>query len=90
MFIGTDPVTGNPRQATRTFRRTKKQADSALAEFVRDLGKGAVSSDSSTVSEVLDRGLDHIASSRSPTTVRGYRARSSGSTTSSAASACPD
>ncbi|HET9075985.1 MAG TPA: site-specific integrase [Acidimicrobiales bacterium] len=73
VFIGSDPVTGNPRQATRTFRGTKKQADSALAEFVRDLGRGEVSTDRSTLAEFLDRWLEHIAGSRSPTTVRGYR-----------------
>jgi integrase len=75
VFIGTDPVTGNPRQATRTFRGSKKQADTALAEFVRDLTKGAVTSDSSTVSEFLERWLDHISSSRSPTTIRDYRGK---------------
>ncbi|MDQ6836864.1 MAG: site-specific integrase [Actinomycetota bacterium] len=42
---------------------------------MRDLSKGVVRSDSSTVSELLDRWLDHIASSRSPTTVRGYRGK---------------
>lgn len=73
VFIGTDPVTGNPRQASRTFRGTKKQADAALAEFVRDLGRGELGTDRSTVAEFLDRWLDHIAGSRSPTTVRGYR-----------------
>ncbi len=75
VFMGTDPVTGNPRQATRTFRGTKKQADSALAELVRDLGKGVFASDTSTLSEFLDRWLDNIASTKSPTTIRGYRGK---------------
>lgn len=75
VFTGIDPVTRNPRQATRTFRGTKKQADSALAELVRDLGKGLVASDTSTLSEFLDRWLDHIAPTKSPTTVRGYRGK---------------
>lgn len=75
VFTGTDPVTGNARQATRTFRGTKKQADSALAELVRDLGKGMVTSDPSTLAQYLDRWLDHIASTKSPTTVRGYRGK---------------
>lgn len=73
VFIGNDPVTGNPRQATRTFRGTKKQADSALAELVGDLGRGVVALDTSTLAEYLDRWLDHIASTKSPTTIRGYR-----------------
>lgn len=71
VFIGTDPVTGNPRQATRSFRGTKKQADSALAGLVRDLGQGVVALDTSSLAEFLDRWLDHIASAKSPTTVRG-------------------
>jgi integrase len=75
VFTGTDPVTGNPRQATRTFHGTKKQADSALAEFVRDVTRGNITTDSSTVEEYLDRWLDHVAVSKSPTTVRGYRGK---------------
>lgn len=75
VFIGTDPATGNPRQATRTFRGTKKQADSALAEFVRDATRGSISTDVSTVAEYLDRWLNHVAPSKSPTTVRGYRGK---------------
>ncbi len=75
VFIGTDPLTGNPRQATRTIHGTRKQADSALAEFVRDLTRGNLSTDASTVEEYLDRWLDHVAVSKSPTTVRGYRGK---------------
>lgn len=75
VYIGSDPVTGSPRQATRTFRGTKKQADSALAEFVRDLGRGEVSTDRSTLAQYLERWLDHIAPSKSPTTVRNYRGK---------------
>ena len=75
VFIGTDPLTGNPRQATRTFHGTKKQADSALAEFVRDATRGSLSTDASTVEEYLDRWLEHIAIGKSPTTVRGYRGK---------------
>lgn len=75
VFIGTDPRTGNPRQATRTFRGTTRQADTALAEFVREVTHGAVTTETSTVAEYLDRWLDHIASSKSPTTVRGYRGK---------------
>lgn len=75
VFIGDDPVTGNPRQATRTFRGTTRQADSALAEFVSDLGKGTVTTDRSTLGEFLDRWLDHVALGRSPTTIRDYRGK---------------
>lgn len=75
VYIGPDPVTGNARQASRTFRGTKKQADTALAEFVRDLERGEVSTDRSTVAAYLDRWLDHVTPTKSPTTIRNYRGK---------------
>ena len=74
VFIGRDPVTGNPKQVTRTFHGTKKQADTALAEFVTEVSNGTVPIvASTTVAEFLDRWLDHITPTRSPATIRGYR-----------------
>lgn len=74
VFIGRDPVTGNPRQVTRTFRGTKKQADTALAQFVTEVANGTVPvAASATLAKFLDRWLDHIRPSRSPSTIRGYR-----------------
>jgi integrase len=74
VFIGTDPVTGNPRQVSRTFRGTKKEADTALAAFLSEVVSGqALVSSSVVLSEYLDRWLEHITPTRSPTTVRGYR-----------------
>jgi integrase len=75
VFTGSHPVTGNPLQATRTFRGTKKQADSALAEFVRDLSRGMVTTDTSTVAEFLERWLDNISPTKSTTTILGYRGK---------------
>jgi integrase len=74
VFAGSDPITGNPRQLARTFHGTKKQADTASAEF----DALAVNGDapllrSTTLGEYLERWLDHITPTRSPTTVRGYR-----------------
>src|SRR5438132_6944 len=74
VFVGSDPITGSPRQLSRTFRGTKKQADTALAEFVSSV----VSGDAPVISGItlgayLHRWLDHITPTRSPTTVRGYR-----------------
>ena len=74
VYIGDDPATGNPRQVSRTFRGTKKQADTALNAFVTEVVKGsAVATSSTTVSDYLDRWLTHITPTRSPTTIRGYR-----------------
>jgi integrase len=74
VFIGRDPVTGNPRQVTRTFRGTKKQADTALAQFVTGVTNGSVPlTGSATLADFLDQWLDHIRPYRSPTTIKGYR-----------------
>jgi integrase len=74
VFTGSDPVTGHPRQLSRAFRGTKKQADTALAEFVAEVVNGtAPLVKSTTVAEYLDRWLGHITPTRSSTTIRGYR-----------------
>lgn len=74
VFIGRDPVTGNPKQVTRTFRGNKKQADTALAQFVTEVASGTVPvAASATLAEFLDRWLGDIQPHRSPTTIKGYR-----------------
>lgn len=74
VYIGDDPLTGRPRQATRTFKGTKKHASTALAEFVAECANGlAPTVGAPTVSAYLDQWIIHIGSTRSPTTVRGYR-----------------
>ena len=65
---------GRPRQASRTFAGTKKQADTALAGFVTEVESGTAAVDAGTsLDAFLDRWLAHIEGDRSPTTVRGYR-----------------
>jgi integrase len=74
VFVGSDAATGNPRQLSRTFKGTKKQADTALAGFLAEVVTGAAPlAGDTTVAEYLQRWLDHITPTRSPTTVRGYR-----------------
>lgn len=74
VFIGRDGSTGNPRQLSRTFRGTKKGADTALANFLTEVANGTIPIvASTTLAEYLDRWLDHITPSRSPTTIRGYK-----------------
>ena len=76
VFVGADPVTGNPRQASRTFRGSKREADSSLARFVTEVVSGSVVSTASvTIDEYIDRWIEHIAPTRSSTTVRGYKAK---------------
>jgi hypothetical protein len=42
---------------------------------VRDATRGNLATDASTVEEYLDRSLDHVAVSKTPTTVRLYRGK---------------
>jgi integrase len=65
---------GRPRQASRTYTGTKKDADTALAGFVTAIESGTASLDGTTsLDAFLDRWIEHIESQRSPTTVRGYK-----------------
>jgi hypothetical protein len=60
VFIGSDPITGNPRQVSRTFKGTKEPAAEALTEFVAEVASGAAMASATTVGEYLARSLDHI------------------------------
>jgi integrase len=74
VYTGADPVSGNPRQVTRTFRGTRRQADTALSNFLTEVVKGQVPVVAwTTLAEYLGQWLDHITPTRSTTTVRGYR-----------------
>ncbi|HWE57884.1 MAG TPA: site-specific integrase [Acidimicrobiales bacterium] len=74
VFAGNDPKTGNPIQVSRTFKGTRRQADTALATFVHEVSRGLVpTTRSMPLSEYLEQWLDHITPTRSPTTIRGYK-----------------
>jgi integrase len=74
VFIGPDPVTGHPRQVSRTFRGTEREADAALAQFLAEVTGGALTAAAATtLAELLEQWLEHIKPDRSPSTVRGYR-----------------
>ena len=85
IFIGNDPVTGHLRQLLRTFKGGKWQASTELARFVAAVQAGdAPVSGATTLGELLDRWLEHIAPLRQPGTIR-LRSR-----TSSASPRCWD
>ncbi len=74
VFEGADPLTGRKKYRTRTFRGTKRQAQSALAVLVTEVDGGVVEPKKCTVAELLDAWLDHIEHvGRSPSTLYGYR-----------------
>jgi integrase len=73
---GYDRKTGNPRQASRTFRGTEQQARVALARFVTEADDGAASvSKAMTVAAYLDRWMEHVRAHRQPDTIRNYQLR---------------
>jgi integrase len=73
-FAGADPLTGRKQYRTRTFRGTKRQAQSALAVLVSEVDGGVVEPRKCSVAELLDAWLEHIEDvGRSPSTLYGYR-----------------
>jgi integrase len=74
VFTGRDGA-GRPVQVTRTFKGTKRQAQSALAKFVSDVesGQAPLTRDTTTVAELLDRYIEDQMAVLQPGTVRGYR-----------------
>jgi hypothetical protein len=74
LYSAGEAATSNLRQVSRTFRGTRKQADTALKAFVTEVvNVSAVTTSATTVSDYLNRWLAHITATRSPTTIRGYR-----------------
>ena len=57
-YVGRDPVTGKPRQATRTFRGGERAAAKALAALVTEVEAGRFSRTTATVSQLLDKWLE--------------------------------
>lgn len=73
VFVGNDPVSGHPRQRSRTVRGTARQADLALAAFVAEVANGhVIISSRQTVGEALDAWITFITPQRQPGTIRGY------------------
>lgn len=68
-FTGRDPVTGRPRQATRTFHGTEKEASKALSQLVAEVESGKFERTSATVGQLLDRWLESAGSSQRPRTL---------------------
>jgi len=68
-FAGADPLTGKPRQVSRTFKGTEKAAGKALAAFVTEQSKGKVDKTSATVGQLLDRWLEYGEDRQRPRTL---------------------
>ena len=70
-----DPVTGKRVRRYKTVTGTKKEAEKAMHEYIRELEKGYyVTNDKITISEWIDTWLDvYITPNVSPTTLERYQ-----------------
>lgn len=74
VFVGLDPVTKRPRQASRTFRGTRTDALKALRTFAREVDAGEHKGTKATVSDLFKAWLVHLERvGRRPATLNSYR-----------------
>jgi integrase len=74
-FAGFDPVTGNPRQVTRTFRGTERAAAKELGALVAEVEAGTFKRTTATVGQLLDRWLEFATPRQRPRTVYENRSK---------------
>ena len=77
-FIGRDPKSGKPRQATRSFHGTQRAAGKALSALVAEVEAGRFNRSSATVGQLLDKWLEATAVSQRPRTVYENRRKIEG------------
>jgi integrase len=73
-YVGRDPVTGNPKQVSKTFYGTAREADEALRDLIEQQVPGRSDGAGATVGQLLDAWLSECERmDLSPTTLRVYR-----------------
>jgi integrase len=73
-YVGRDPVTGNPKQVSKTFYGTAREADEALRDLIEQQVPGRSDGAGATVGQLLDAWLSECERmDLSPTTIRVYR-----------------
>ena len=70
-YLGKDPLTGHPIQASRTFHGTEAAAKKALSRLVTEVDDRKFDRTRATMGQLLDRWLDNL--DRKPSTIRDYR-----------------
>jgi integrase len=68
-FTGRDQVTGKPRQVTRTFHGTEKEAGKALSQLVSEVETDTFDRTSATVGQLLDKWLEVAETNQRPRTL---------------------
>jgi integrase len=69
-FIGRDPITGKPKQATRTFVGGERAAAKALGALVAEVDAGKFKPTTATVGQLLDQWLEAGRTSQRPRTLQ--------------------
>ena len=77
-YVGSDPVTGKPRQVTRTFKGGQRAAAKALAALVTEVEAGRFNRTTATVSQLLDKWLEAGEWSQRPRTLYENRSKIDG------------
>ena len=73
-YVGRDPVTGNPKQVSKTFNGSAREADEALRDLIEQQVPGRSDGAGATVGQLLDAWLSECERmDLSPTTLRVYR-----------------
>lgn len=76
VYIGRDPVTGKPKQISRTIHGSARAADEALRDLIENQAPTRVDGVGATVGQLLDAWLTECERlDLSPTTMRTYRAQ---------------
>lgn len=73
VYLGSDPVTGKQRYATRTVRGGKRVAQRALAEMVTDAERGLSVRTSATAGELIEAWFEQAVRDFSPKTMTETR-----------------
>lgn len=77
-FSGNDPLTGKPRQESRTFHGTEHDAGKALAQLVAQVADGRFNQTRATVGQLLDAWLEHGEVTQRPKTLYENRSKIDG------------
>ena len=74
-FAGPDPVTGKPRQVSRTFTGSERAAAKALSALVTEVGAGKFTRTTASVGQLLDKWLEFATQRQRPRTVYENRSK---------------
>lgn len=74
VYVGTDSITGKPRQTTKVVVGSRKDAEKALTKLLSEVDGGAHPGTAVTFGHVVDAWLTHKSLSVQPTTLDTYRA----------------